>query len=80
MDTEVVYLSRIFLELFPVYSTMIAEKFQITANTLTSQKIESVHFYLCPQAKISPRFLSISSRQTGIAHSSHTAFFEDIFS
>ena len=28
----------------------------------------------------SPRFLSLSSRQTGIAHSSRTAFSEDIFS
>ena len=44
---------------------MVAEKFQIysvriTANTFMSQKIESVHFYSCPQAKLSPRFLSLS--------------------
>ena len=28
-------------------------------NTLTSQKIESVHFCSCPQPKLSPRFLSL---------------------
>ena len=64
---------------------MIAEKFQIysvkiTANTFVNQKIESVQFYSCPQAKLSPRFLSLSPRLTGIAHSSRTAFSEDIFS
>ena len=53
---------------------------KITANTFVSQKIESVHFYLCPQAKLYRRFLSLSSRQKGIAHSSQTLFFEDIFS
>ena len=40
---------------------MVAEKFQIysvmtTANTFVSQKIESVQFYSCSQAKLSPRF------------------------
>ena len=64
---------------------MVAEKFQIfsvkiTANTFVNQKIESVHFYSCLQAKLSPEFLSLAPRQTGIAHSSRTALFEDIFS
>ena len=64
---------------------MVAKKFQIysvktTANTFVSQKIESVQFYSCPQAKLSPRLLSLSPRQTGIAHYSYTAFSEDIFS
>ena len=75
MDFWGLYLSRNFLEFSPkpVYSTMVAEKFQIysvktTANTFVSQKIESVQFYSCPQAKLSPRLLSLSSRQTGIAH------------
>ena len=50
---------------------MVAEKLQvysakITANTFANQKIESVHFYSCPQAKLSPRFLSLFPRQTGI--------------
>ena len=36
-----------------------------------SQKIESVHFYSYPQAKLSPR-------QMEVAHSSSTAFSEDI--
>ena len=63
---------------------MVAEKFQIysvktTANTFVSQKIESAQFYLCPQAKLSPRFLSLSPRQTGIVHYSQTPFSEDIF-
>ena len=81
------YLSRVFLEfsLKPAYSTMVAKKFQIysvktTANTLVNEKNESVQFYSCPQAKLSPRFLSLSPRQTGMAHSSRTAFSEDIFS
>ena len=64
---------------------MVAEKFQIysvktTVNTLMSQKIESVQFYSCPLAKLSPRFLSLSPRQTRILHSTRTAFCEDIFS
>ena len=64
---------------------MVAQKFQIhsvktTTNTFVSQKIESVQFYSFSQAKLSPRFLSLSHRQTGIAHSSRTAFSEDIFS
>ena len=62
---------------------MVAENFQIysvktTANTFVSQKIESAQFYSSPQAKLSPRFLSLSPRQTGIAHSSQTVFSEDI--
>ena len=80
-------LSRIFLKFFPkpVYSTMVSEKFQIysvkiTANTFVSQKIKSVHFYSCPQEKLTPKFLSLSSRQMGIAHSFRIAFFEEIFS
>ena len=64
---------------------MVAEKFQIysvktTANTFVSQKVESVQSYSCTQAKLYPRFLSLSPRQTEIAHSSRIAFFEDIFS
>ena len=76
-----------FLDFFPkpAYSTLVAKKFQIysvkiTANIFVSQKIESVHFNSCPWAKFSPKFLLLSPRQTGIAHSSRTAFFEDIFS
>ena len=68
----------------PVYSTMVADKFQIysikiTATRFLSQKIESVHFYWYPQVKLSAKFLSLSPRQTGISYSSQTAFFEDIF-
>ena len=73
---------RIFLELFPklVYSTMVAEKFQIygvriTANTFVSQKIESLHFYSWPQLKVCPRFVSFSHKQMGITHSTHSSVF-----
>ena len=31
---------------------------KITGNTFMSQRTESVHLYSCPQAKLSPRFLS----------------------
>ena len=75
------YFSRVFLEFSPkpVYSTMVAKKFQIysvkiTANTFVNQKIESVQFYSCPQAKLSPKFLSLSPKKTGIAHSFRTTF------
>ena len=49
---------------FLVHPTMVAEKFKfmvlrLLANTFASQKIESVHFYLCHQAKLSPKFLSL---------------------
>ena len=35
---------------------------KITADTFVSQKIESVEFYSCLQAKLSPRFLPLSPR------------------
>ena len=67
-----------------MYSTMVAEKFQIysvkvNANTLVSQKIESAQFYSWPQAKLSPRFLSLFIRQTGIAHSPEQHFLNIFF-
>ena len=44
---------------------MVVEKFQIysvkiTENTFVTQKTESVQFQSCLQAKLSPRFLSLS--------------------
>ena len=61
---------------------MVVEKFQMysvktTANAFVGQKIESVQFYSCPQAKFGPRFLSLSPRQTVTANSSRTTFSED---
>ena len=53
---------------------------RLLANKFVSQKIGSVHFYSCPQAKLSPRFSLLSPRQKEIVHSSRTAFSEDIFS
>ena len=38
------------MEKFQIYSV------KITANTFVSQKIESFHFYSCPQTKLSPGF------------------------
>ena len=45
---------------------MVAEKFQIYSvkTTFVSQNIDSVQFYLSAQAKLSPRFLLLSPRQT----------------
>ena len=58
---------------------MVVKKFQIysvkiNANTFVSQKIESVHFYSCPQAKLSPVFIIILQTDEN-CHSSRTAFF-----
>ena len=55
---------------------MVAKKFKIysikiTANILVSKKIESVQFYWRPQAKLFPRFLSLSpiaKTNKGIGH------------
>ena len=46
-----------------VYSTIVGENFifimlGLLKNAFVSQKIESFHFYLWPQAKLAPRFLS----------------------
>ena len=44
------------------------------------KKLNLFIFTHVPKAKLSPRFLSISPREMGIAHYSLKAFFEDIFS
>ena len=52
------------------------------AITFVSQKIQSVHFYLYPKAKLFPRFLSLPPSpptQKGNFHSSQTAFSGDLF-
>ena len=49
---------------------------RLLANTFVSQKIESVHFYWCTQAKLFPRFLWLPPRQKENTHSSWTAFSE----
>ena len=63
---------------------MVAEIFQmysvkIIANTFLSQKIESVHFCSCFQTKLSPRFLSLSFRQTRIGISPKQIFLKIFF-
>ena len=45
---------------------MVAKSFKfmvlrLLAKTFVNQKVESVHFYSCPQAKLSPRFSSLLS-------------------
>ena len=52
---------------------------RILANTFVGQKIKSVYFYSCLQAKLFSRFLSLLPRQNKITHSSRTAFSEDLF-
>ena len=52
---------------------------RLLANIFVSQKIESAHFYSCPQAKLSPSFLLLPPRQKEITHSSQIAFSEDLF-
>ena len=52
---------------------------RLLASTFVSEKIEFVHFYSCPEAKLSPRFLSLLRRQKEITHSSQTVFSEDLF-
>ena len=39
--------------------------FRLLENAFVSQKIESVHFYLYPQAKISPKFLLLPLQAGG---------------
>ena len=70
---------------------MVAENFQIygikiTPNTFVSQKIESVHFYSYPQAKLSLPPPPHPPIPPGICHSPTVRrelpippFFEDIF-
>ena len=38
---------------------MVLMVLRLLTNTFLSRKSESVHFYLCPQAKLSPKFLSL---------------------
>ena len=47
---------------------------KLLAHTFVSQKIESVNFYFCLQAKLFPNFPSLSPRQKEITHSSRTVF------
>ena len=44
------------------------------------KKLKLFIFIHAPNQNCPPRFLSLSSRQTGIAHSSQTVFFEELFS
>ena len=52
---------------------------RLLANKFVRQKIKSVHFYSCPQAKLSRKFLLLTHRQKEITHSSRTVFSEDLF-
>ena len=52
---------------------------RLPENTFKGQKIKLILFYSSPQVKLSPRFLSLPTRQKEITHSSWTAFSEDLF-
>ena len=58
---------------------MVAEKFNIMVNITGKYICESVHFYSCPQAKLSCKFLSLPPRQKEITHSFRTVFSGDLF-
>lgn len=64
--------SRTFLELFikPVYPTKVAEKFQnhYWVWNFCESKIESIHSYSCPQAKLFLRFSSSALQAEEITH------------
>ena len=64
---------------------MVAEKFQIysvktTANTFVSQKIESVQFYSCPQAKLSTCFCHYLPDRRGLSIPAEQHFLKIFFS
>ena len=86
MDSYGLYSPKSFLNFFlNLYiSPWLWESFKFIVSRLLQIhlwiKIESVNFYSCPKVKLSPRFLSLSHRQTRIAHSSQTVFSEDILS
>ena len=87
MDSEGVYLSRIFLEFFPklVCFTMVAGKFQIygikiTIKYICQPKNSCCSFLLMPPSKtLSQVFIIPPPRQKEITHSSQTVFSEDLF-
>ena len=54
---------------------------RLLENTLVGQKIASTHFYSCPQAKLSPRFLSSLPQAEGnySFHPNNTRFLENLW-
>ena len=65
-------LSRIFLNVFAnlhiapwLQKILKFMVLRLLENAFVSQKIQFVHFYLCPEAKISPRFLSLQLQAGG---------------
>ena len=64
---------------------MVAEKFHIHGvkitekKTFVSQKIKAVYFFSCPQAKLSPRFLSLSFQPGGTNPFPPTMLFQNLF-
>ena len=87
MDSQGVYLSRIFLEVFlkPVCPTMVAERFQIhgvkwLVTTFVSWENESIHFYWCPKQNSPPGFCHYHSGEKEPTHFSTKNGFENLFS
>ena len=52
---------------------------RLLENAFVSQKIESIPYYLCPQAKLSPRFLSLPLRKKENTQFPQAALFENLF-
>ena len=53
---------------------------RLLKNIFESQKNESVHFYACPEAKLSFRFLTLPFQAQEITHfPPKTTVFENIF-
>ena len=68
------FLSNLYLARLKKISKFVM--FRLLENTFACQKIESNHFYSCPepQAKLSPRFLSSRPRQRETTHSPQEKF------
>ena len=52
---------------------------RLLEKTFLSQKIESVSFYSCPQAKLSTRFLSSPLQANHYSFSPNSVFYKSIF-
>ena len=67
------YITTVDVEKFQIYGVKITRKY------ICDSKNYSCSFLLVPQAKLSPRFLSLLPRQKEITHSSQTMFSEDLY-
>ena len=88
MDSQGVYLSRIFLEFFlkPVYvSPWLLKNFKfmvlrLLVNRFVSRENESIHFYSCPKQNSPPGFYHYHSGEKEPTHFPQRTVFENLFS